>query len=95
MIQFVQNADIIKKKWDDCIAHSVNERIYAYSWYLNIVAPNWDALIMDDYQAVFPVVHQKKWVFHILTNLYLRSSLDSLLPSYSLRNCSTHFTKTH
>lgn len=60
MIRFLKNQDIIKKKWDDCIAFSVNERAYAYSWYLDIVAPEWSALVLDDYQAVFPVVHQKK-----------------------------------
>lgn len=61
MIYYFENKDIVKKKWDDCIRHSVNERIYAYSWYLNIVAPDWSALILDDYQAVFPIVHKKKW----------------------------------
>lgn len=60
MIVYLENKDIAKRKWDECISHSVNERIYAYSWYLNIVAPEWSALVLDDYQAVFPVVHQKK-----------------------------------
>lgn len=60
MIQFIDNQNINKKKWDHCIDHSVNARIYAYSWYLNIVAPDWGALILDDYQAVFPVVSRKK-----------------------------------
>jgi hypothetical protein len=60
MIRFVEHKDIVKKKWDDCVRHSVNERIYAYSWYLNIVAPEWDALVLDDYQAVFPIIHKRK-----------------------------------
>jgi hypothetical protein len=61
MIRFVENQDIVKKKWDKCIAFSVNERFYAYSWFLDIAAPGWDALILDDYQAVFPVLKAKKF----------------------------------
>jgi len=60
MINYLEHNDIVKKKWDDCIRHSVNERIYAYSWYLDIVAGEWSALVLDDYHAVFPVILNKK-----------------------------------
>lgn len=33
---------------------------YAYSWYLNLVCPNWDALILNDYEAVMPLPWKKK-----------------------------------
>ncbi len=61
MIKYLEHAEIQLNKWDDCIEHSVNSRVYAFSWYLNIVHPGWGALVMDDYQAVFPVVSNKKW----------------------------------
>lgn len=60
MINFLSNEEINTKKWDACIEDSVNKRIYAYSWYLDLVAPEWGALVMDDYQAVLPVVSRKK-----------------------------------
>lgn len=61
MIRFLSNEEINIQKWDACIEDSVNKRIYAYSWYLDQVAPEWGALIMDDYQAVFPLITRKKF----------------------------------
>ncbi len=60
-ISYVKHNDIDFSKWDDCINHSLNGIVYAYSWYLNIVAGEWDALIGDDYRAVFPLVKGKKY----------------------------------
>ena len=55
MIQYLKNKEIDFKKYDACIAAAINSRIYAYSWYLNIVADNWDALVLNDYEAVMPL----------------------------------------
>lgn len=60
MIKYLTNEQINTKKWDACIQDSVNGRVYAESWYLNIVAPEWGAMVMDDYQAVFPIISRKK-----------------------------------
>ena len=61
MIRYIQHKDIDKKKWDTCIENAVNSLIYAYSWYLDIVSPNWDALIENDYEAVMPLTWRKKF----------------------------------
>ncbi len=61
MITYLKHSEIVKRKWDDCIKASVNGRVYAYSWYLDIVADDWDALVLDDYQAVFPLPKRKKF----------------------------------
>ncbi len=60
MIYYLTHKEIDRKKWDNCIFVSVNEFIYAYSWYLDIVSPNWDALVMDDYKAVMPLTWKRK-----------------------------------
>ncbi len=60
-IQYFKHCDIDFLKWDECISRSLNGIIYAYSWYLNIVAGEWDALIGDDYNSVFPLVKNKKY----------------------------------
>ena len=61
MIIYHEHKQIDIEKWDRCIANSKNSYIYAYSWYLNIVAGEWDALIEDDYVSVFPLPHRKKF----------------------------------
>ena len=60
MISFLEHKEIDKQKWDDCLGSSINARIYAYSWYLDIVSPNWAALIDHDYKSIFPLPFKNK-----------------------------------
>lgn len=60
-LQYLTFEKIDKVKWDHCIAHAKNERIYAYSEFLDLMAEKWDALIVGDYQWVMPVISKKKW----------------------------------
>lgn len=60
MIQHLKNHQIDYAKWDKCIYAAYNSRIYAQSWYLDIVAPEWDALVWNDYEAVMPILLRKK-----------------------------------
>lgn len=56
MLRYLKHKEINRKKWDACIDNSINALPYAYSWYLDVVTnENWDAIILDDYAAVFPV----------------------------------------
>lgn len=61
MIQYVKRNKIDVQKYDTCIEQSINSRIYAYSWYLDIVADNWDVLILNDYEAVMPLPWRQKY----------------------------------
>ncbi len=61
MIRFIQHQHIDQKKWDLCIEQSHFSLVYAYSWYLNKVSPQWHGLVFDDYEAVMPLTHNKKW----------------------------------
>ena len=55
MIVYHKNGEIDRELWDNCIRNSAVARPYAYSWYLDIMAPGWEALVDDDYDSVFPV----------------------------------------
>lgn len=61
MIRFVKHNDVDTDKWDECIKNSVNSMPYAFSWYLDIVVERWDALILNDYEAVFPLPKRRKF----------------------------------
>ncbi|MFH0866986.1 MAG: hypothetical protein V1904_12385 [Bacteroidota bacterium] len=60
MIYHLTNNEIDKQKWDECILNSFNGLIYAYSWYLDIVCPGWEALVENEYERVFPITARKK-----------------------------------
>ena len=66
MIKYLKHNEINKQKWDDCISQSFNSIIYAYSWYLDIVCKEWEALVKDDYKTVMPLTASKKYGFHYL-----------------------------
>ena len=58
-IYYIKNININREKWDDCVSNSVNSRVYGLSWYLDIVCENWDGIVIDDYEIVFPVIFKK------------------------------------
>jgi len=60
-ISYVKHADIDKEKWDECISNANNGLIYAYSYYLDAMIENWDAIVMNKYEAVMPITWNKKF----------------------------------
>ncbi len=61
MIKYLKHNEIDKSKWDECILNSFNGSIYAYSWYLDIIHEDWEALVEDDYQRVMPLTVKTKY----------------------------------
>ena len=60
MIQYIKRSHLNVEKYDFCIEKSLQSRVYAFSWYLDIVADHWDVLVLDDYKAVMPIPFRKK-----------------------------------
>ncbi len=60
MIFYLKRHELNVTKYNTCIQQSVNTRIYAYSWYLDVVADCWDVLVLNDYEAVMPLPWRKK-----------------------------------
>jgi hypothetical protein len=75
MISYRKHNEIDKQKWDECIRDSVNRRPYAFSWFLDIVAPDWDALEMNNYETVFPLPQKRKWGIRYLYQPYFAQQL--------------------
>jgi len=65
-IIFLKNKDINRAKWDYCIENSCNGTLYAMSWCLDAIAENWDALIIGDYETIFPITYLKRFGINIL-----------------------------
>ncbi len=61
MITYVKRKNLNVDKYDACIENSIQSRVYAFSWYLDIVADHWDVLVLDDYEAVMPLPWKKKY----------------------------------
>lgn len=65
-IKYLTYQQINKTKWDACIDNADNGLIYGYSFYLDAMAKNWDALVLNDYEAVMPLTWNKKYGVHYL-----------------------------
>jgi hypothetical protein len=71
----LRHQEIDKGKWDACIESSHNCLIYALSWYLDIVSPNWEALVLGDYKVVMPLPVKSKFGLRYLIRPYFCQQL--------------------
>lgn len=67
MIKYIKRQDLDVTKYNACIENSIQSRIYAFSWYLDIVAYNWDVLVLEDYKAVMPIPWKQKYFIKYIT----------------------------
>lgn len=69
MITYLKHERIDPNRWDECIAAAPNGNVYAWSWYLDLVHPGWDALVeidSDKYLTVMPITKKKKYGINYL-----------------------------
>ncbi|WP_299826248.1 GNAT family N-acetyltransferase [uncultured Pontibacter sp.] len=63
-ILYLPHTQIDKLQWDALITASEQGQVYALAWYLDVVAPGWDAVVELDeagkYETVMPVPWQRK-----------------------------------
>jgi lipid II:glycine glycyltransferase (peptidoglycan interpeptide bridge formation enzyme) len=60
----IPQAQLNKQLWDQCVLKNKPEGFFfMLSWYLDVVAPNWEGYVIGDYEAIYPVIPQKKLVF--------------------------------
>ena len=73
MIVYHKNNEIDKEQWDNCIKNSPGSKPYACSWYLDNMAPGWQALVDDDYDSVFPVPGSSRFgIQYMATPVFLQ-----------------------
>jgi hypothetical protein len=90
MIRHLVHNDIDKKKWDECIKNAGNSLIYAYSFYLDAIAGNWDGIVVNNYEAVIPLVYRKK---KFITYLYQPPFTQQLGVFYKKQLTSNQYNK--
>jgi len=74
-IEYMDHSSIDKKKWDEAILSADNGLLYACSWYLDCIAPKWDALIANDYEYLFPITIKHKYKLPYLVQPFLAQQL--------------------
>lgn len=59
-IKIISHNSLDLKKWDKAILNSPFPLVFAQSFYLNATAPNWKALVLDNYKTVMPLTQASK-----------------------------------
>lgn len=76
-LHYIKHKDIDFKKWDDVILSSQIPTVFAHSYFLNAMSPNWDALVINDYDTVFPLTWKRKFGILYLPQPYFTSQLGA------------------
>jgi len=71
----LQNNAIDRERWDNHITQSHNQLTYAYSWFLDIVSPDWEALISENYEYIMPLPVKSKYKIPYLVQPILTQQL--------------------
>lgn len=74
-IQYLRQHEVDRTRWDACIDNAENSLIYGYSFYLDDMCDNWDALVLDDYKAVMPLPWRRKYFIYYLYQPYFVNML--------------------
>ncbi len=75
-IRYLKHKNIDFEQWDNAISQSTNGLVYGYSWVLNSLAnEQWDALVLGNYKAVFPLVYKSKFGIKYLYQPYFCQQL--------------------
>lgn len=48
-------------RYEACLEAGGPAPVYAWPWFLDVMAGAWEALVWDDYRYVMPVAHRRKW----------------------------------
>jgi hypothetical protein len=98
-IRFLLRKDLEPEKWDQCILRARNSLIYARSFYLDLMAKNWSALVLGDYEAVMPLTWNRKLGISYLfqppftaqLGVFMEDNSDKTLVEQFIRHAKIYF----
>lgn len=75
-IRYLKHGEIDFTLWDQAIDNAYNGLVYPYTFFLNAMAGDkWDALVLGNYEAVFPLVWNSRFGFKFLYQPYFCQQL--------------------
>lgn len=91
MINYLKHNEIDREQWDSCVKDTHGAKPYGFSWYLDIMSPEWEALIDDDYDCVFPIPGLRKYgIKYIATPIFMQQ-LGAYTPDKSQSKALNEF----
>lgn len=94
MIRHLGRDEIDDKQWNNCIDRSFNGVVYGYSWFLDIVSDDWDALVENDYERIFPLPFKKKFGVKYIYQPFFTQQLGLFSKTLLTDQIVAHFAKS-
>ncbi len=91
MIVYHKNNEIDREQWDYCIRNTPGAKPYGYSWYLDLMAPGWEALVDDDYDSVFPLPSRTRFGIRYISTPPFVQQLGAFSPDKSAVRSAKEF----
>ena len=66
MIRHLKRNEIDIQKWNDCVMNSQQPEIFGCSQYLDVCFTNWSGLVLNNYEAVFPISKSSKFFINYI-----------------------------
>src|SRR5687768_15177930 len=64
--RYLRRNEIDDELWNRCIDNASNGLVYAYTFYLDHMSKQWDALVLGNYEAVMPLTWNRKYGINYL-----------------------------
>jgi hypothetical protein len=98
-IRLIKRAAVDIEKWDRCIGSARHSLVYCYSFYLDQLAKHWDALVLNDYEFVMPLIWNRKYgvsylyqpAFLPLAGIFSASGIDEKMVASFITASGKHF----
>ena len=98
----LRRSEIDDQLWNESIDRSQQRVVYGFSWYLDVVCEDWNALVWPsalDYQIVMPLPVRKRYGFSLIyqphfcqyLGIFSEISLTADQVKYFLQACSLQF----
>jgi hypothetical protein len=94
--RIVNRSELDEKRWRALLSKS-NFPYFQELWYLDTVFPDWQIIVVGDYQSVLPIFKSRKWGLKVqLTPLFFRASEwmgeeQNVEDTLTFLNLSAHF----
>lgn len=92
-ITHLRNKVIDYARWDEAISQSTNQLTYAFSWYLDVVSPEWEALVADNYSYIMPLPIKTRYKIPYLVQPVLTQQLGIFSKEYISEEIVKEFIK--
>ena len=99
-IRYLKRQEIDIAAWDRCVTEAPNSLIYGFHYYLDhMTGGQWDALVLEDYEAVMPLTWRRKFGISYLfqpaftqqTGIFTRRQPDQTLIEAFLASSAQYF----